>query len=424
MAGRLRLFSRLSLPERQRVAEVLQAETVGGMLLLAGAAVALVCASSPWGDGYQALRDAAFGPSSLHLHLTVGQWASDGLLAVFFFVAGLELKHELLVGDLRDPARAVLPVVAALSGVAVPALVFLAFTWGDAGAMRGWAVPTATDIAFALAVLAVAGSHLPSPLRSFLLTLAVVDDLVAIIIIALVYTDQVELGALLGAAVVVVVFGAMVQHGRFRLMVRSGGPGGRALLVLLVLLALVTWALVHASGVHATVAGVVLALTVPVRSLDHTFSPARRLAEVLHPVSAGVVVPVFALMAAGVALSPSSLRAAVHDRVALAVVVALVVGKAVGVFGGTWLTARFTRAELDHELSWSDVLGVSLVAGIGFTVSLLVGELAFGQGSARDDHVKVAVLAGSLLAALLGTAVLRRRNAVYRRIAEEDDVPA
>jgi NhaA family Na+:H+ antiporter len=281
-------------------------------------------------------------------------------------------------------------------------------------------VPTSTDIAFALAVLAVAGRHLPSPLRSFLLTLAVVDDLVAIVIIALVYTDRLEPWALLAAAAVVVVFGAVVQHDRFRLAVRSGGPTGRVLVLALVLLALVAWALVHASGVHATVAGVALAFTVPVRSLDRTFSPAQRLAEVLRPMSAGVVVPVFALMAAGVALSASSLRAAVHDRVALAVVVALVVGKAVGVFGGTWLTVRFTHAELDRELSWSDVLGVSLLAGIGFTVSLLVGELAFGQGSGRDDHVKVAVLAGSLLASLLGTVVLRRRNTVHRRVAEDD----
>jgi NhaA family Na+:H+ antiporter len=416
----VRLFARISLPERQRVAEVLRAETVGGVLLLAGAALALVWASSPWGDSYQALRDATFGPASLHLHLTVGQWASDGLLAIFFFVAGLELKHELLVGDLSDPAQAVLPVVAALCGVAVPALVFLSLTWGDGASMHGWAVPTATDIAFALAVLAVVGTHLPSPLRSFLLTLAVVDDLVAIVIIALVYTERLELTALLGAVVAVVAFGLVVQSDRMRRALRAGGPTGRAVVALQLALAVAAWALVHASGVHATVAGVALALTVPVRSLDGTFSPARRLANVLRPMSAGVVVPVFALMAAGVALSVDSLADAVDDRVAIAVVVALVVGKAIGVFGGTWLTARFTRAQLDHELSWSDVFGVSLLAGIGFTVSLLVGELAFGQGSERDDHVKVGILAGSLIASLLGTAVLRRRNAVYRRIAEDD----
>jgi NhaA family Na+:H+ antiporter len=419
-----RLFSRLSRLERERVADVLRAETVGGVLLLVGAAVALVWASSPWGDGYRALRDAAFGPTSLHLHLTAGQWASDGLLAVFFFVAGLELKHELVVGDLRDPAQAVLPVVAALSGVALPALLFLTVTWGDPAAARGWAVPTATDIAFALAVLAVVGAHLPSPLRSFLLTLAIVDDLVAITIIAVFYTDQVELLPLLAAAAGVAMFGLMVQSPATRRALRSGGWTSRLLTGALTLLALLVWGLLHGSGVHATVAGVALALTLPVRSLDGTFSPAHRLADVLRPMSAGFVVPVFAFMAAGVALSASSLGAAVADRAAVAVVLALVVGKAVGVLGGTWLTARFTRAELDPELSWSDVLGVSLLAGIGFTVSLLVGELAFGQGSARDDHVKVAVLAASLVASVLGTVVLRRRNAVYRRIAEAEAASA
>jgi NhaA family Na+:H+ antiporter len=416
----VRLFSRLRSPERQRLMDVLRAETVGGMLLLVAAAVAVVWASSPWGESYQSLRAVTFGPAGLRLDLTLAQWASDGLLAVFFFVAGLELKHQLVVGDLRDPAQAVLPVVAALAGVALPALLFLAVTWGDAAAMRGWAVPTATDIAFALAVLAVVGAHLPSPLRSFLLTLAVVDDLVAIAIIAVFYTTAVALAPLLAALGAIAVFGLLVQRPRTRRVLRSGAPASRLMVALLVLLALVAWALVHASGVHATVAGVLLALTFPVHSLDGTFSPAESLADVLRPFSAGVAVPVFALMAAGVALTGSGLADALTDRVSVAVVLALVVGKCVGVLGGTWLTARFTRAQLDDQLSWSDVLGLSLLAGIGFTVSLLVGELAFGEGSPRDQHVKAAVLTGSLVASALGTIVLRRRNAVYRRIAEQE----
>jgi NhaA family Na+:H+ antiporter len=416
----VRLFARLRNPERQRLLDVLRAETVGGVLLLVAAAVAVAWASSPWAESYRALREITLGPAGVHLDLSLAQWASDGLLAVFFFVAGLELKHQLVAGDLRDPAQAVLPVVAALSGVAVPAVLFLAVTWGDGAAMRGWAVPTATDIAFALAVLAVVGAHLPSPLRSFLLTLAVVDDLVAIAIIAVFYTTQVELAPLLAALCAIAVFGVLVQRRGTRRALRSGGLGSRLLVALLVLLALVAWALVHASGVHATVAGVLLALTMPVHSLDGTFSPAESLADVLRPFSAGVAVPVFALMAAGVALTGSGLRDLLTDRVSVAVVVALVVGKCAGVFGGTWLTARFTRAQLDDQLSWSDVLGVSLLAGIGFTVSLLVGELAFGEGSARDDHVKAAVLTGSVVASALGTVVLRRRDAVYRRIAEAE----
>jgi NhaA family Na+:H+ antiporter len=420
----VRLFSRLGRIERERLLDVLRAETVGGVLLLVAAAVAVIWASSPWGDAYQALREATFGPVSLHLDLTVAQWASDGMLAIFFFVAGLELKHQLVAGDLRDPAQAVLPVAAALAGVVLPAVLFLAVTWGDGAAMRGWAVPTATDIAFALAVLAVVGTHLPSPLRSFLLTLAVVDDLVAIAIIAVFYTTQVELAPLLAALAVVAVFGVLVQLPASRRVFRSPGLRGRLLVALLILLALSAWVLVHASGVHATVAGVLLALTLPVRSLDGTFSPAESLANVLRPFSAGVAVPFFALMAAGVALTGSGLREAVTDRVSVAIVLALVVGKCVGVLGGTWLTARFTRAQLDDQLSWSDVLGVSLLAGIGFTVSLLVGELAFGVGSERDQHVKVAVLAGSVLASALGTIVLRRRDAVYRRIAEQESEDA
>jgi NhaA family Na+:H+ antiporter len=420
----VRLFSRLRHPERQRLLDVLRAETVGGVLLLVAAAVAVAWASSPWGESYQALREATLGPAMLHLDLTMAQWASDGLLAVFFFVAGLELKHQLVAGDLRDPAQAVLPVVAALSGVALPAVLFLAVTWGDGAAMRGWAVPTATDIAFALAVLAVVGAHLPSPLRSFLLTLAVVDDLVAIAIIAVFYTTKVELAPLLVALGAITVFGVLVQRRATRRVLRSGGLASRLMVAVLVLLGLLAWALVHGSGVHATVAGVLLALTMPVHSLDGTFSPAESLANVLRPFSAGFAVPVFALMAAGVALTGSGLRDAVTDRVSVAVVVALVVGKCVGVLGGTWLTARFTRAQLDDQLSWSDVLGVSLLAGIGFTVSLLVGELAFGEGSERDQHVKVAVLTGSVLASALGTVVLRRRDAVYRRIGEQEEADA
>jgi Na+:H+ antiporter, NhaA family len=402
-----RLFTRPGAAEWRAVADALRAETLGGVLLLVGAVVALLWASSPWNDAYEALRGLTVGPSSLGLDLDLAHWAGDGLLAVFFFVAGLELKRELVVGDLRAPAKAMLPVVAALSGVVLPAALYLLVTVGHGDATRGWAIPTATDIAFALAVLAVLGSHLPGALRSFLLTLAVVDDLVAITIIAVFYTSDLQVWPLLLALLPLAAFAAAV---RWR-------PGAFALLLPL---ALLTWGLVHSSGVHATVAGVLLALTVPARrGEDSTDSPAERIEHLVRPFSAAVAVPVFALFAAGVPLSGGGLRDALHDRAALAVVLALVVGKAVGVFLGTWLTARFTRAELDDGLSWGDVLGVSLLAGVGFTVSLLIGELAFGVGSPREEHVKVAVLAGSLLASLLATVVLRHRNATYRRLAAD-----
>ena len=409
-----RIFRRSTWREAQRVTNALRTETVGGALLLAAAVAAIVWANTPWADVYTGLRDLTVGPAALHLDLTLEQWASDGLLAVFFFVAGLELKHELVVGDLRDPAKAALPVAAAACGVAVPALVFLTVAGrlggGSGDVLAGWAIPTATDIAFALAVLAVLGTHLPSALRSFLLTLAVVDDLIAITIIALFYTDHLDVWSLLLALVPIALFGVLVQR-----RVSSWW--------LLLPVAAVAWALVHASGIHATVAGVVLGMLVPVSNGARDpgeRSLAARIQHRLRPFSAGVAVPVFAFMAAGVTVVGGGLGAAFADPAALGVVLALVVGKAVGVMGGTWGFARFTRAELDDDLAWTDVLGLSLLAGIGFTVSLLIGGLAYGPGAPRDEHVKVAILVGSVTAAALAAVVLRLRNRVYRQIALEE----
>ncbi len=401
-----RILTRSDDAESRVLADILRQETTGGILLLGGTALALAWANSPWRQTYRAVLDTAVGPHALHLDLTLAQWAADGLLAIFFFVAGVELKRELVVGDLREPAKAVLPVVAAVCGVALPALVFLAVTAGDPSVRTGWAVPVATDIAFALAVLAVLGSHLPTALRSFLLTLAVVDDLIAITIIAIFYTDGLSWLPLLGAAVPLAVFGLLTQR-------RVTSP------YLLVPLALLTWALVHASGIHATVAGVLLGMVVPVRCrVGEQLSVGERMEHELRPLSAGLAVPVFAVAAAGVSVVGGGFGPALADPVFAGIVTALVVGKAVGVLGGTWLTTRLTRADLDPALSWWDVLGVSLLAGIGFTVSLLVGELAFGTGSDRDEHVKLAVLTGSLVAAVLAALVLGRRNRVYRRLEE------
>ncbi|CAN7205966.1 Na+/H+ antiporter NhaA [Knoellia sp. LjRoot47] len=420
-AARDRLFRRPSWTEAQTVARALRTETVGGAILLVAAVAALVWANSPWRDAYAGLRETTVGYAPWHLELTLGHWAADGLLAIFFFVAGLELKREFLVGDLRSPAKAAVPVVAAAAGVAVPAVLFtvtVLVSGAKGDALRGWAIPTATDIAFALAVLAVIGSYLPSGLRSFLLTLAVVDDLIAITIIAIFYTQGLELVPLLLALVPLAAFAFLAQR---RIVVWW----------LLVPLAFAAWALVHASGIHATVAGVLLGLTVPVRPRSHvpvvsTLSAetdvAERLEHRLRPLSAGFAVPVFAFFASGVTVVGGGAGAALRDPVAIGIVVGLVVGKVVGVLGSTWLMARFTRAELDDDLTWTDVIGLALLTGVGFTVSLLVGELAFGAGSERDEHAKIAVMVGSLLAAVLASAVLRRRNAVYRRIALADAV--
>ncbi|MEN3608899.1 Na+/H+ antiporter NhaA [Plantactinospora sp. ZYX-F-223] len=411
------LFSRGSWPEVRRVGDILRTETVGGVLLLIAAVLALAWANSPWSEAYRSLGDFTIGPAALHLDLSLATWAADGLLAIFFFVAGLELKREFVAGDLREPRRAMLPVAAALGGMTVPALIYTAFNLraGD-GALAGWAIPTATDIAFALAVLGVINTHLPAAMRTFLLTLAVVDDLLAIVIIAVFYTSALHFGWLLLALVPLALFGLLVQR-----RVRSWW--------LLLPLAAVTWALVHASGVHATVAGVALAFTVPVSR--RTPGPGPGLAEHFEhrfrPLSAGVAVPVFAFFAAGVSVvGAGGLGASLTDSVAVGVVVGLVVGKAVGVFGATWLVQRFTRARLAEGLGWWDVFGLALLAGIGFTVSLLIGELAFGAGSERDDHTKIGVLLGSLLSALLAAVVLRARNRHYQGICmvEERDSDA
>jgi NhaA family Na+:H+ antiporter len=395
-----------SWPEAQRIAGVLRNETVGGALLLLGAAIALLWANSPWSDGYHALRELEVGPERLHLHLSLGTWAADGLLAIFFFVAGLELKREFVAGDLRDVSRAAVPVAAAVGGVLVPAVMYAAVNAGPSGDLGGWAIPTATDIAFALAVLAIIGSHLPTALRTFLLTLAVVDDLLAITIIAVFYTQSLSWGALLLALVPLALFAIAVQR-----RIRSWW--------VLMPLAVAVWALVHASGIHATVAGVLLAFAVPV--VRRRPGPGPGLAEHFEhrwrPLSASVAVPVFSFFAAGVTVQGvAGLSSALRDPVAIGVVAGLVLGKPVGVFVATWVVARFTRADLDTDLSWWDVLGLSVLAGIGFTVSLLIGELAFGAGSSRDDKVKVAVLSGSVAAALLACGVLRVRSRVYRRL--------
>lgn len=409
-AGRSRLFSRGSFPEASRVAEVLRAETTGGLLLLAAAVVAVVWANSPAASAYVGLRDLVVGPEALHLDLSLGTWAADGLLAVFFFVAGLELKREFVAGDLRDPRRAALPVVAAVGGMVVPALVYLVLASAGDGSLRGWAIPTATDIAFALAVLAVISTHLPVALRTFLLTLAVVDDLLAITVIAVFYTDDLDPAFLALAALPLAVFAVLVRR-----RVRTA--------YVLLPVAAVAWALVHASGVHATVAGVLLAFTVPVHRRDGRTDEAG-LAELLEhrvrPLSAGLAVPVFAFFASGVAVGGiDGLGESLRDPVALGVALGLLVGKTVGVFGSTWLLATFTGAELDDDLAWVDVLGLAMLAGVGFTVSLLIGELAFA-GTPQGEHVVVGVLVGSTLAASLAAVVLRLRNRVYRRISEAD----
>ncbi|MDI3409199.1 Na+/H+ antiporter NhaA [Streptomyces sp. B-S-A6] len=402
-------FGRLSLPERTFIADALRTETVGGVLLLVAAVAALIWANTPLSDSYETVSKFHIGPAALGLDLSIQHWAADGLLAIFFFVAGIELKRELVAGDLRDPKAAILPVVAALCGMAVPALVYVLTNVVGGGSMDGWAVPTATDIAFALAVLAVLGTWLPSALRAFLLTLAVVDDLFAIMIIAVFFTSDLNFAALGGAVAGLVVFWLLLRRD-----VRGW--------YIYIPLALVIWGLMYNSGVHATIAGVAMGLMLRCSKREgEEHSPGEHIEHMVRPLSAGLAVPLFALFSAGVGVSGDALADVFTQPETLGVVLGLVVGKAIGIFGGTWLATRFTRASLSDELSWPDVFAISTLAGIGFTVSLLIGELAFVGDETMTDEVKAAVLTGSLIAAFLAGILLKLRNAKYRKLEEEEE---
>ncbi|MFF1378334.1 Na+/H+ antiporter NhaA [Streptomyces sp. NPDC058308] len=404
-----KVLGRLSLPERNFIAEALRAETVGGVLLLVAAVSALIWANTA-GGSYESVRGFHIGPGSLGLDLSIQHWAADGLLAVFFFVAGIELKRELVAGDLRDPKAAALPVVAALCGMAVPALVYFLTNTVGGGSLDGWAVPTATDIAFALAVLAVIGTALPSALRAFLLTLAVVDDLFAILIIAVFFTSDLNFAALGGA-----VLGLAV----FWLLLRKRVRGW----YIYVPLALAIWGLMYNSGIHATIAGVAMGLMLRCHKEDESeeHSPGEHVEHLVRPLSAGLAVPLFALFSAGVVVSGGALGDVFTRPETLGVVLGLVVGKAVGIFGGTWLAAHFTKAELNEDLAWPDVFAVASLAGIGFTVSLLIGELAFTEDPLLTDEIKAAVLTGSLIAAVFSGILLKMRNTKYRKLCEDEE---
>lgn len=384
-----------------------------GGVLLAVVIFAVALANSPAAGWYEGLRTRAFGPAVLGLRMTAAEWASDGLLVVFFFVVGLELKQEIVVGRLRSMRIALVPVIAACGGVLVPALVFVLFNLESGpDALRGWAIPTATDIAFAIAVYSLFGRLFPSGVRVFLLTLAVVDDLIAIVIIAAFYAHGFSLLSLTAAFVPLAAFGWAVQHGVRRWWV-------------LLPLGVFTWYAVHASGIHATIAGVALALTVPVRPGTKAWAPLARatrdedvgergyqgmashLEMVWGPVSALLVVPIFAFFSAGVRLGGwEGLGSAFSDTVALGILVGLVMGKPIGILGATFLVTRTPSVRASFSLPWRGLVGTAMLGGIGFTVSLLVGELSYGDGSLVDNHVKVAVLSGSLLSAIVGGAVL------------------
>lgn len=380
-----------------RIREWIGADATGGVLLMIAAVAALAWANSPWRDAYQDLLSVTVGPESLHMNLSLAHWAADGLLAVFFFVVGVELKQEFVAGDLRNPRSAGVPIAAAVGGMVVPAVVYAAIVGGvESEALRGWATPTATDIAFALGVLALFGRGLPVALRVFLMTLAVVDDLLGIIVIATVYTESIDLGMLAAGVACIVVFGVCVRADRTHWWV-------------LLPPAVAAWGFVHASGVHATVAGVLLGFTVPaVVRAGESLARTERFAATITPLSTAVCLPLFAFASAGVTVVGSG---HILQPVSIGVFCGLVFGKVVGVMATVWVVTRVTPLRLPDAVGIRDLLPVGFLTGIGFTVALLIAELSFSPDAGLSpDHepaAKVGILVGSVTAAVLGAVMLR-----------------
>ncbi|OBQ67680.1 Na+/H+ antiporter NhaA [Mesorhizobium erdmanii] len=383
--------------------EFLDGEAAGGIILMVAAALALIVANSPLAETYFSVLHAYLGP------LSVSHWVNDGLMAVFFLLVGLEIKREMLDGQLSTWPRRVLPGIAAAGGMLVPALVYVLINRDNGPALSGWAIPTATDIAFALGVLSLLGSRVPASLKVFLTALAIIDDLGAVIIIAIFYTSGLSL-AYLGAAFAVIA--VLVVLNRMRVMT----------LVPYLVLGAILWVLVLKSGVHATLAGVALALTIPLErsaGIGHDLhhSPLHRLEHGLHRIVPFFVIPIFGFANAGVSLAGLSFGALI-EPLTLGVAAGLVVGKLVGVLGSSALAIRLGLADLPAHAGWSHMVGISLLCGIGFTMSLFIGLLAFAGDVALQDAVKVGILAGSFIAAILGAAVLLMAPAAGG--AEED----
>ena len=419
------LFSRGSYAETARISDIMRKESVGGFILLAATVLAVVLANTQASHFYETVRDTEVGitvPGFSHLMMNVHHWAADGLLTVFFFLTGLELKKEFVVGDLRSPGKAIVPVAAAFGGAMTPAILYFAINHGSDTAVHGWAIPAATDIAFAVAVLAGVGTFLPAALRTFLLTLAVVDDLIAIVIIALFYTSSFQAWYLIASIIPIGIY-FWVTHKHERLFHEKKW----AAWVILLPLGLTTWALFLESGIHATIAGVILGFCVPVRMTSQAKAAGSNggLSEVLEhrlrPLSTGFCVPLFAFFSAGVAIGGwDGLQRAVADPVAIGIIVGLVVGKTVGITGTTWLITRFRGVNLDSDIAWVDIIGLAVTGGIGFTVSMLVAELSFAAGEAHTEDAKIGIMIGSVTAAICGAIILSIRNKHYKLIAQKE----
>ena len=366
-------------------------ERNAGLLLIAAAIAAMVAANSPWADQWHHMIERPLGLTLPRVgQLTPHLFVADGLMAIFFLLVGLEVKREWYEGRLATPAERRLPIVAAVAGMAVPALIYVAVVGADPAFVHGWAIPAATDIAFAIGVLAILGRHAPPSIKLLLVTIAIVDDIGAVLVIALFYTSDLNIPALVAALVLAA---AMLALGRFG--VRRLWPyiAGFALM----------WVLMLASGVHATIAGVLAALTIPLG--DESRSPLKRLEHAIHPWVMFLIVPIFGLVSAGVHLTGG--MTALTDPVPLAVLLGLFLGKQIGIFGAVALSVRTGIASKPEGASWMQLYGAAILCGIGFTMSLFIGALAFPGDHLRVDEAKLGTLAGSLLSAIAGYAVLR-----------------
>ena len=378
------------------IKDFLQKESTGGLLLIVAAIIAMVLENSPLDFLYNALLDTTVSiqVGALILDKPLLLWINDGLMAVFFFLVGLEIKRELLEGELSDPSRLVIPAIAAVGGMAVPALIYIAMNQGDPAALSGWAIPTATDIAFALGVLSLLGSRVPNVLKLFLLTLAIIDDLGAIIIIALFYSGDLSMMSLAIAGTALAVLFLMNYRS-----VTNIAP--------YILVGTVLWIAVLKSGVHATLAGVVLAFFIPLKNPVTGESPLQHLEHMLHPYVAFAILPVFAFANTGIDFTGLTLESLLHP-VPLGIATALVLGKQVGVFGFSWVAIKLRLGKLPEGINWLSIYGISALCGIGFTMSLFISGLAaeeIGTGEMVDN--RLGIMLGSLVSALVGYLVLR-----------------
>ena len=372
--------------------DVAAQEKLAGLVLIGAALLALVAANSPFAESYESLLKFKFGPEWPRFGtFSLEYWVVDGLMAIFFLLVGLEVKREWFEGRLSSPRERRLPIIAAIGGMAVPALVFSFVVGFDPDVLHGWAIPAATDIAFAIGVIAILGRFAPASIKLLLVTIAIVDDIGAVIIIALFYTADLNTYALGGAIAVMGVMGVMAMYGVRRLLWYLIGFA-------------ILWYLVLASGVHATIAGVMAALTIPLGSGEKK-SPLRQLEHDIHPWVMFGIVPIFGFVAAGVEL-PSSFGA-LFQPVPLGIMLGLFLGKQLGVFGAIWAACRLRLATRPRGTRWAQIYGAAMLCGIGFTMSLFIGALAYPARPDLVDAAKIGTLAGSLLSALAGYAVLR-----------------